>query len=86
MSAVQTEREAFKSQNMKARHRTGTIWRGLFLAATVFSIVMLIILLLNIINGLAGYVSYANRVDEATLEGWRGRWRIRAEHWSPSSI
>jgi phosphate transport system permease protein len=67
MSAVQTEREAFKSQNMRARNRAGKIWRAFFVAATVFSIVMLIILLLTIINGLAGYVAYANRVDEATL-------------------
>jgi phosphate transport system permease protein len=67
MSAAQAEHELLKSQNMRARHRTGKIWRGFFLAATVFSIVMLIILLLTIINGLAGYVAFANRVDEATL-------------------
>jgi len=67
MTAVPTEHELFKSQNIRVRNRTGRIWRGFFLAATIFSISMLVLLLFNIINGLAGYVAYAGRVDEATL-------------------
>jgi phosphate transport system permease protein len=62
-----SHREIRFADNVKARHRTGKIWRMIFLAATAFSIVMLAILLLNIINGLAGYVAIASKVDPASL-------------------
>ncbi|HLF29164.1 MAG TPA: phosphate ABC transporter permease PstA [Anaerolineae bacterium] len=53
--------------NLPGRHRASTIWRGLFLAATLVGIIALIVLLLNIINSAFGYVSLQNDVDPEAL-------------------
>ncbi len=44
------------------------IWHIVFQASTVFGILALIVMLLNIVNGVLGYVAYEGRVDPATLE------------------
>ena len=55
------------TQNLDARNRNGTIWHLIFQASTIFGIITLIAMLLNIINGAMGYVVYEGRIDPATL-------------------
>ena len=55
------------TQNLDARNRNGTIWHLIFQASTIFGIIALIAMLLNIINGAMGYVAYEGRIDPATL-------------------
>ena len=55
------------TQNLDARNRNGTIWHLIFQASTIFGIITLIAMLLNIINGAMGYVAYEGRIDPATL-------------------
>jgi len=53
--------------NIAGRNRTGTIWRWFFQVSTIFGIIALIALLLNIIDSSFGYVAYEAKVDPATL-------------------
>ena len=53
--------------NLDSRHHAGTIWRAVLQGATIFGIIALIALLLNIINSSLGYVALESRVDPATL-------------------
>ncbi len=55
------------TQNLDTRNRSGTIWHLVFQASTIFGIIALITMVLNIINGSLGYVAYEGRVDPATL-------------------
>jgi phosphate transport system permease protein len=54
-------------QDMAARNRKGMAWHVIFQASTVFGIVALIVMLLNIVNGALGYVAYEGKIDPATL-------------------
>lgn len=49
------------------RKRTGTIWRGLFLASLFVAILVLVVLLLNIINQAFGLVALENEIAPETL-------------------
>jgi phosphate transport system permease protein len=55
------------SVNLGQRKRAGLLWRLTFQAATLFGIVALIALLLNIIDSSFGYAALQARVDPATL-------------------
>jgi phosphate transport system permease protein len=55
------------SDNTPRRNQTGGIWRIAFQASTVFGILALILLLLNILNQSFGYVAYEAKVDPASL-------------------
>jgi phosphate transport system permease protein len=55
------------TDNLDARNRRGVLWHILFQASTIFGIVALIALMLNIINGAFGYVAYEAKVDPDTL-------------------
>jgi len=59
------------SENLPTRHRTGGIWRGIFLAATLTGIVFLSILLLKIVNDSFGYivVEYGIHPDALAVDG-----------------
>jgi len=58
-----------RPSNLPRRHRIGKIWRGLFLAATVFGILILGLLLLDVINDAFGYVALESRVPLSELTG-----------------
>ncbi|MBC8333220.1 MAG: phosphate ABC transporter permease PstA [Anaerolineae bacterium] len=53
--------------NLDIRHRAGHIWRNIFRASTVFGILALIVLLLNIANSAFGYVAIENDINPADL-------------------
>ncbi len=53
--------------DLEGRNRRGAIWHILFQASTIVGILALIVLMLNIINGVFGYVAYEARVDPDTL-------------------
>lgn len=53
--------------SLPGRHRASTLWRMLFLIATLAGIVALMVLLFNIINGAFGYVALQNESDPETL-------------------
>ncbi len=55
------------TQNLDARNRNGNLWHIVLQASTIFGIIALIALLLNIINSAIGYVAYEGRLDPATL-------------------
>jgi phosphate transport system permease protein len=55
------------TQNLDARNRNGTLWHIVLQASTIFGIIALIALLLNIINSSMGYVAYEGRLNPATL-------------------
>jgi phosphate transport system permease protein len=59
------------TENLPARHRSGGIWRGVFLAATLTGIVFLSILLLKIVNDSFGYivVEYGIHPDALAVNG-----------------
>src|SRR5512137_1836612 len=59
------------TENLPARHRSGGIWRGVFLAATLTGIVFLSILLLKIVNDSFGYivVEYGIHPDALAVDG-----------------
>lgn len=52
---------------LEARHRSGKLWEIIFKLSTIFGILVLILLMLTIINNLAGYVATENTVDPASL-------------------
>ena len=53
--------------NLPGRHRQGKVWRGVFILATVFGIISLVVLLLNISNQTFGYAIITYKVDPDTL-------------------
>jgi phosphate transport system permease protein len=54
--------------NLPARHRAGKAWHLIFQAATIVGILVLGVLLLNILDGVVGYVALDARKDPTTLE------------------
>jgi len=52
---------------MGRRKRTGTIWHGFFLAATLVGLLALAALLANVTNDAFGYVAIRNDIDEEVL-------------------
>jgi phosphate transport system permease protein len=66
--SARSEDSTFKySVDLDQRKRAGLFWRLAFQAATLFAILALITLLLNIINRSFGYAALEARVDPATL-------------------
>jgi phosphate transport system permease protein len=55
------------SAHLDSRHRAGTVWRVAFQAATVFGIIALIALLLNVMDSAFGYVALEARLNPSTL-------------------
>ena len=53
--------------NIQGRNRSGAVWRWIFQASTVIGIIALLALLLNILNGVFGYVALEAKVDPSTL-------------------
>lgn len=53
--------------DLKGRNRAGALWHLVFQASTVVGIIALVALLLNIVDGAFGYVSYEAKVDPASL-------------------
>ena len=53
--------------HLSRRHRTGKVWRVIFLSSTLVGILSLITLLLTILNDSMGYVAYEYDVDPASL-------------------
>ena len=52
---------------LEARHRSSKLWEMIFKLSTIFGILVLALLMLTIINSLAGYVATENTVDPASL-------------------
>lgn len=52
---------------VRRRHRVGTLWRALFLAATIVGIIALMALLYNILNQTFGLVAVENKIDPRSL-------------------
>jgi phosphate transport system permease protein len=52
---------------LEARHRYGKLWEFIFKLSTIFGILVLAMLMLTIINNLAGYVATENTVEPASL-------------------
>ncbi len=55
------------ASNLPARHRIGKIWRGVFIASTVFGMLALAILLVDIINDSFGYTAFTSKVEPTSL-------------------
>ena len=53
--------------NLPRRHRSGAVWRVLFLVSTVFGIVALAVLLWDVVNDSFGYTALTYKVDPASL-------------------
>lgn len=53
--------------NIESRHRSGRLWLSIFQASTVFGIIVLTALLINITNNAFGYVVIVNEVDPESL-------------------
>lgn len=53
--------------DLDARHRTGTTWKLVFMAATILAIFFLATLIVSVVNEAFGYVAMVNEVDPATL-------------------
>jgi phosphate transport system permease protein len=58
-------------QNVATRRTIGKIWHGVFVAATVFGIIVLVILMLTIIDEAFGMVAVQPQIDPATLADGR---------------
>ena len=53
--------------NLPARNRSGAIWRVIFLAATVFGIIALSVLLWDVVDDSFGYTAFTYKVNPASL-------------------
>ena len=71
------------TDNLDARNRRGVLWHIFFQASTIFGIIALVALMLNIINGAFGYVAYEAKVDPDTLavNGTAVRTKTRNNWW-----
>ncbi|MFW5644254.1 MAG: hypothetical protein ACOCYQ_09515, partial [Alkalispirochaeta sp.] len=71
MSSVQTEHISHRHEeiirNIERRRRHGKVWHVLFYLATTIAIFALVILLLNIINSVFGFVLIENEVSPTEL-------------------
>lgn len=52
---------------LERRHRSGSIWRSIFMLSMIVGIIALTALLLNIINQTFGYAAVTNKIDPAAL-------------------
>jgi phosphate transport system permease protein len=66
MKAVNSVTKQFKN-DLSARERAGLAWQVVFQASTIFGILALVALLLNIMDGAFGYVALEAKVDPDTL-------------------
>ncbi len=57
---------SFKS-NIKQRYQIGNTWYIIFSVSTIIAVIMLVMLLLNIINGAFGYVAIKNTIEPKEL-------------------
>ncbi len=55
------------NDNVKKRYRISNTWNIVFTISTVIAVVMLILLLMNIINGAFGYVAIENTIEPTEL-------------------
>lgn len=53
--------------NIRRRRHTGLVWRIVFYLATTISMMALVILILNIVDGAFGYVAIRNKIEPETL-------------------
>jgi phosphate transport system permease protein len=67
MNPSQTNSRDIFTDNLAVRTRAGKSWQVLFLLATVFAIITLTLLMVNIIDSVFGYVIVDSKVDEATF-------------------
>lgn len=54
-------------QNIRRRRGIGVMWRIVFYLATAISVMALVILIVNIVNGAFGYVAIQNTIEPETL-------------------
>jgi phosphate transport system permease protein len=66
-SLPQTPQTGAFAANLGARHRRGAFWNAIFRLSTVFGIVVLVALMLNILNAALGYAVIENEIDPADL-------------------
>lgn len=55
------------NKNVSGRRRSGTIWRGIFIASTILAVVILSLLLAKILNDAFGFVAEESRYPERQL-------------------
>ncbi len=66
LNAPQSTKNGFVP-NLTKRHLQGKIWRNIFRISTLFGLLVLVLLMLNIINKAFGYVSFEAKVDPGSL-------------------
>jgi phosphate transport system permease protein len=64
---IPVDNPLFYDEQVKKRYRANRDWNIIFLASTSFGVVMLIILLLNIVNGAFGLIAIENEVQPETI-------------------
>lgn len=66
-SHEEKETQPGQASNLPGRHRVAWIWRIIFQIATIFGVLMLTALLINIINGSSGFVAFEYEVAPSAL-------------------
>jgi phosphate transport system permease protein len=56
-----------RASNLPRRHLIGKIWRVIFIGATVFGIIALAVLMVDIINDSFGYTAFTSKVEPTSL-------------------
>jgi phosphate transport system permease protein len=64
---LDTHRLFESSENLKNRHRNGTIWKAIFFLSTALAILVLIILILSIVNQAFGLIIVKNTIEPEKL-------------------
>jgi phosphate transport system permease protein len=54
-------------RGLRNRHRLGAIWKRFFQAAVVFGLIALLLLAVNVLNRVFGYVAIVNRIEPSSL-------------------
>ena len=54
-------------RGLRNRHRLGAIWKRFFQAAVVFGLIVLLLLAVNVLNRVFGYVAIVNRIEPSSL-------------------
>ena len=67
MNPSRTISKDFFADNLVLRTRAGKSWQVLFLLATVIAIITLMLLMVNIIDSVFGYMIVVSKVDPVTL-------------------
>ncbi len=52
---------------LQRRKRTGAVWKGLFLLATIIGVLVLVVLVVDVVDDAFGYIALQNRVNPETL-------------------